>query len=147
MASDPHAAPEPDAPHGPDSVEMPRPTVAPLVVSLGMLLIAGALPFGLTFLAAGVVLLAVGLGIWSGQLLPGRGHVHEHLAEPGRRARPVTAAPGTVTQLHAGMPGYRFRLPQEVHPISAGVKGGIAGGLLMPLPALAWGLFSGHGLW
>ena len=45
------------------------------------------------------------------------------------------------------MPGYRLRLPQDVHPISAGLKGGIAGGAAMPVPALLWGLLSGHGLW
>ena len=45
------------------------------------------------------------------------------------------------------MPGYRFRLPEKVHPISAGVKGGIVGGMLMPIPALLWGLLSGHGVW
>ena len=45
------------------------------------------------------------------------------------------------------MPGYRLRMPAEVHPISAGIKGGIIGGLVMPLPALTYGLLSGHGLW
>ncbi len=35
----------------------------------------------------------------------------------------------------------------KVHPISAGVQGGIVGGLVMPIPALAYGLISGHGLW
>ena len=34
------------------------------------------------------------------------------------------------------MPGYRLRMPEEVHPISAGIKGGIVGGLVMPMPAL-----------
>ena len=45
------------------------------------------------------------------------------------------------------MPGYRLRLPEEVHPISAGIKGGIVGGLVMPVPALLYGYFSGHGIW
>ena len=45
------------------------------------------------------------------------------------------------------MPGYRLRLPVKVHPVSAGVKGGIVGGLVMPLPAMAYGLLSGHGIW
>ena len=45
------------------------------------------------------------------------------------------------------MPGYRLRLPVKVHPVSAGVKGGIVGGLVMPLPALAYGYFSGNGIW
>src|SRR5205085_8582667 len=43
--------------------------------------------------------------------------------------------------------GYRLRLPEQVHPISAGLKGGLVGGLVMPLPALLWGLLSGHGPW
>ena len=30
------------------------------------------------------------------------------------------------------MPGYRLRLPEKVHPISAGIKGGLVGGLVMP---------------
>ena len=45
------------------------------------------------------------------------------------------------------MPGYRLRLPVKVHPVSAGVKGGLVGGLVMPLPALAYGILSGHGIW
>src|SRR5947208_13082299 len=69
------------------------------------------------------------------------------MVEPEQRPKPVTPAPGTVEHLQEGKVGYRFRLPLEVHPISAGVKGGIVGGLLMIVPALAWGLFSGHGIW
>jgi hypothetical protein len=45
------------------------------------------------------------------------------------------------------MPGYRIRLPQDVHPISAGLKGGLVGGAVMPVPALLWGLLSNHGFW
>ena len=69
---------------------------------------------------------------WSSRrCVPGR--------SPGSRARSTSSVPG--------MAGYRFQLPEKVHPISAGVKGGIVGGLVMPIPALAYGLLSGHGLW
>src|SRR5947209_7339706 len=147
MASEPQAVPNPDDPHehGHGTGEMPRPAAAPLVMSLGMALFAAGVAFGLAFFVTGVAVFVVGLGLWSGQLLPGRGHVHEPLAEPALRPREVTATTGTVAHLKEGMPGYRFRLPLEVHPVSAGVKGGVAGGLLMLLPALAWGVLSGHG--
>ena len=59
----------------------------------------------------------------------------------------MVARPGAVERLEQGMPGYRMRLPEKVHPISAGVKGGLLGGLVMPLPALVYSLSSGHGIW
>src|SRR5262245_7466345 len=46
-----------------------------------------------------------------------------------------------------GSPGYRLRLPTEVHPITAGIKGGIAGGIAMTVPALAYGVVSGKSIW
>jgi hypothetical protein len=133
-------------PTPPDAVEMPRPTVAPLVLALGMALLAAGVLFGVAFLVVGALVLVAGLAIWIAQLLPGRGHMHEHLAAPAQRAQPVTAAPGGVARLLEGMPGYRLRLPQDVHPISAGIKGGFAGAIAMPIPALIWGLVSHHSL-
>ena len=73
--------------------------------------------------------------------------MHEPMAGPSQRPRPVIGVSGTVEQLRSGMPGYRLRMPAEVHPISAGFKGGIIGGLVMTLPALTYGVLSGHGLW
>jgi hypothetical protein len=101
----------------------------------------------LAFLVVGAVVLASGLGIWVMELLPGRGHEREPLVEPAVRPAPVQAAPGTVEQLQPGLPGYRLRLPTAIHPTSAGIKGGLVGGLVMPVPALLWGLLSGHGIW
>jgi hypothetical protein len=116
-------------------------------MAAGMAVLATGITCGLGFLVVGVVFLVAGLGIWIAQLLPGRGHVHEPLAEPARRPPPVIGVPGSVEQLRPGMPGYRFRLPEDVHPISAGIKGGILGGLVMPIPAVLWGLLSRHGFW
>jgi hypothetical protein len=126
---------------------MPRPTVAPLVLALGVVLIGAGVALGTGFLVVGVAVLVVGLGGWVRELLPGRGHFHEPMVEASRRPAPVVPAPGTVDQLREGMPGYRVRLPEKIHPISAGVKGGIVGGLVMPLPALVWSLANGHGPW
>src|SRR5438105_2966025 len=147
MASNPDAAPQTDIAAGQDSIEMPRPTVAPLVLSLGVALLAAGVALGTTFMVVGALVLVTGLGIWIAALLPGRGHFHEPRVEPAQRPTPVTTAREGVEQLRPGMPGYRARLPEAVQPISAGVKGGIVGGLVMPLPALLYGLLSGHGIW
>jgi hypothetical protein len=146
MAKGAQTWPEPETPAAPDSVEIPRPTAAPVVLALGMTLLAAGVAFGTAFFVVGALVVVAGLRIWIVQLLPGRGHVHESLVETARPA-PVAARPSAVEHLQPGMPGYRLRLPQDVHPVSAGLKGGIVGGAAMTVPALLWGLLSGHGLW
>jgi hypothetical protein len=131
----------------PGSVEMPRPTVAPLVLALGLTLMAAGVALGPAFVFVGAVMAAAALGIWIAELLSGRGHLHEQLAEPAGRPPGAPRAPGGVEQMRAGMPGYRLRLPEAVHPISAGLKGGLVGGAAMTVPAILWGLASGHGPW
>jgi hypothetical protein len=145
MADEPHSPPPADG--SPQAVAMPAPTAAPLVLGLGVALLLGGVALGTAFIVVGAALFAAGLGLWVVNWLPGRGHTHEPLVEPARRAPPVAGAPGRVEELRPGLPGYRMQLPLRVHPISAGVKGGIVGGLVIPLPALVYGLVSGHGIW
>lgn len=123
-----------------DTVKLPAPTAAPLVLGLGIALVGLGLVTSLGFAVVGLVLLLFGLGTWIGQLLSVQGHVHEPLVEPSLRPGETVAAPGTVEPLLPGTAGYRFNLPTKVHPISSGVKGGLIGGLLMPIPAMAYGL-------
>src|SRR5262245_2637384 len=129
----------------PRGVKMPQPTAWPIVLSLGIVMLALGVATDLSFSVVGGVLLAIGLVGWISQLLPGRGHEHEPLT--AEQAAPITARPGRVEQLKPGVVGYRFQLPEKVHPVSAGIKGGIIGGLLMPIPALVWGVWSGHTIW
>jgi hypothetical protein len=123
---------------------MPRPTTWPLILGLGVAMIGAGVATNLTLSVVGLVLFVLGLGGWIGQILPGKGHMHEELVEP---PEPVNSAPGTVELMRTGMAGYRFQLPEKIHPISAGVKGGIVGGIAMVIPALAYGFLSGHGPW
>jgi cytochrome c oxidase cbb3-type subunit 3 len=138
MTHDPH-----ESPAGP-TVEMPRPTFAPLLLSLGLVLGAAGVALGPAFVTVGVLLFFLGLINWVGELLPGRGHEHEPATE---HPAPVVPRPGTVEELVPGAVGYRFRLPEKIHPVSAGIKGGLVGGAVMTLPALTWGLLTGHGIW
>jgi hypothetical protein len=130
-----------------ETVEMPKATAAPLVFACGLLLMAAGIVLGTAMTVVGAILLFVGLAVWVADLLPGKGHFHEPLADTAARPAPVYGQTGTVGHMAEGKPGYRAQLPAMVHPISAGVKGGIVGGLAMPIPALVYGLVSGHGLW
>ena len=146
--SDQHdAAPEPEHLSDQGTIEMPSATVAPMVLALGMILFAAGAPFGLAFTIVGGLVLFSGVAIWVSALLPGRGHMDEPLEPRSRSSRSVRPELNTVAHLQPGMPGYRARLPEAVHPLSAGVKGGIVGGLVMPVPALLYGMLSGHGIW
>jgi uncharacterized membrane protein YagU involved in acid resistance len=115
-----------------------------LVLGLGIALVGVGLATNLGFVVVGAVILLFGLGAWIGQLLSAEGHVHEPLVEPSLRPGQTVAAPGTVEPMRPGTAGYRFNLPEKVHPISSGVYGGLIGGLLMSIPALAYGVIA-HG--
>ncbi len=147
MSRDSRESAKGEARAGSDILSMPRPTVAPLVLALGLVLVALGVVASPAFLAVGGLIFVSGLYLWIAQLLPGAGHFREHRVDPSLGPRPVEGRDGTVERLRSGMPGYRLRMPAEVHPISAGIKGGIIGGLVMPLPALAYSLLSGHGIW
>jgi len=138
---------EPHTTDDANSVDMPQPTAAPLVFALGITMLAIGAVASIAFLVIGGILFVVGLASWISHLLPGRGHWREPRVAPDERPKPVAVVPGHVERLRAGMPGYRLRLPTKVHPISAGIKGGLVGGLFMTLPALLYGLLSGHGIW
>jgi hypothetical protein len=145
MNHDPHNSPADG--NSPNWVELPAPTSAPLVLAVGLVLLGMGIATSYAFLPVGLIVFIFGLSHWIGQLLPGRGHVHEPFVEPALRAQPVLRSASEVVHMKRGMPGYRLRLPTKVHPVSAGIKGGIIGGLVMPLPAIAYGHFSGHGIW
>lgn len=147
MTTEPQAVPNPETPAGHEGVEMPRPTVAPLVLSVGVALLAMGVVSSLAFLWVGLIVFGVGVGLWVADLLPGRGHFHEPLAEPAKRPQRVTGQAGKVEHLKEGMPGYRVRMPEKVHPISAGIKGGLVGGVAIIVPAMIYGALSGYGVW
>ncbi len=132
-----------------EAIEVPAPTVWPLVLALGCTLLVAGLVTNLILTLTGLVLLLAGMAGWVWQLLPGAGvgHVWEPLAPMERRCKPVCVAPTAVETLRPSMAGHRMHLPEKIHPYSAGAKGGLLGGALMPIPALVYGVISGHGLW
>jgi len=129
---------------GPTRFEVPRPTAAPLIVATGMALAGAGVTLSPAFGAVGAIVLVVGLIDWIGQWTD-RGVQPVDADADGQTD--VTLDTAQEPPRDIGRPGYRLRLPVEVHPVSAGIKGGLVGGVLMPVPALAWALLYGHTIW
>jgi len=129
---------------GRQKVEMPAATVSPFVLALGIVLIFAGPVLSWAMTATGIVLLIVGISGWVGQLTSPEGQIEEPVvAGP----KPIEGIAGRVEALRPGMPGYRARLPEKMHPYSAGLKGGLVGGVLMPIPALIFGLIAYRSIW
>ena len=122
------------------TIEMPAATPWPLVLSVGVAAAGIGFATSLGFLVVGLMIFTVGLGGWIGQLVSTSGHVQEPVGDLIHRPDPIVPRPNTVTALRPGGVGYRFRLPEHVHPLTSGIKGGLVGGMVMPFPALIFGL-------
>lgn len=130
-----------------DAVLMPAPTVWPMLLALGLTLAASGFVTYWMLAVAGGALALVGLAGWSAQLFPGRGHEWTPFVPARLRARPVKPAPAEVSALAAGMPGHRMRMPEKIHPYSAGVRGGVFGGVAMAVVAMLFALVAKHSVW
>ena len=130
-----------------DHIELPAPTPAPMIMALGVALGFGGLVMHPLVTVVGVVLAVVGAVGWFREVLPVEHVERVPLAPPARRARPVQPTPRAVAQLAPGEAGHRLRLPVEIHPVSAGVAGGLVGGAAMAVVACAYGLIAHGSLW
>lgn len=129
-----------------DSVEMPAATPWPMVTALGVtLMFAGLVTSAIVSIAGGLAFFAGAVGWWR-DVLPHEKHERTPLRPPEFRARPVVPAPQAVEHLVVGE-GHRVRLPVEVHPYSAGVKGGVVGGVALALTACLYGLLAYGSVW
>lgn len=129
--------------HSGEGVHLPSPTAWPLVLALGITLcITGLVTHWAVSLLGLVLTLMASVG-WFRQVLPHEKHemveIHEEeLAIKSMRKRVVMMP---VEEAH------RTVYPVETYSITAGVKGGIAGGLAMTVPAVAFGLIAYHSIW
>jgi hypothetical protein len=130
--------------HGAEAtVHLPAPTAWPIVLAFGCTLAAFGLVTnpGISILG-GVLALAGSIG-WFCQVLP-----HERHEEVPVTVEPVTIASSRqlVERIRLS-PEHRARLPLETYPVTSGIKGGIAGGIAMIVPAEIYGWIAQHSLW
>jgi hypothetical protein len=131
----------------PDHHALPAPTAWPMVAALAVTLMGAAFVTHLSVGLVGLVLAVIsGIGWWY-QVLPEEQVEQMPLAVLAERALPVLRAKATVEHLQLGEAGHRARLPIEVQPVSAGIKGGLIGGVAMAVVALAYGVLIQKSPW
>jgi hypothetical protein len=129
---------------GPSEIEVPASTAYPLVLAFGFTLMFAGLLTSVSVSVLGVVLAAAGCVGWFREVFP-REHeetvpvvIEEHCIATERRiVERVPVAPELV----------RAWLPLETYPISAGLKGGLAGGIAMAVLACTYGLVKAGSIW
>jgi hypothetical protein len=131
----------------PETIAMPAPTVWPLVTALGITLGCAGLVTHMVVSVVGLVLFLCGLVGWWREVLPVEQHEAIPVPPPERRAAPVQTQLRTVARLRLGEVGHRVHIPAEIHPYSAGIKGGIVGGIAMAIVAVAYGIIAYGSPW
>jgi hypothetical protein len=125
------------------TVQLPAPTAWPMVLALGVsLMLAGMVTHWVISLLGLLMVLPAIVG-WFFQVLTHEHHVyvdvHAHVVE-------ITSTRETLAHLPID-DSHRKLLPLETFSVMAGVKGGIAGGLAMIVPAALFGLIRYHSVW
>lgn len=129
----------------PVGIELPAPTAWPIVLAFGSSLVFAGMVTSVSVSVLGVIVFIVGAVGWFRDVLPHE--AHEVFWASGTVAPVLTARSGV--ERIGGLTGQldRSRLPLEIYPVSAGVKGGLAGSVAMALLAMMYGIVSHHGIW
>lgn len=128
----------------PREIEVPASTSWPLVLAFGFTLVFAGLLTSASVSALGAVLTAAGCVGWFREVFP---REHEVVLRVIAEAPSVVTERPVVDRLPVAQDQVRAWLPLQTHPISAGVKGGLAGGAAMAVLACAYGLIKAGSIW
>jgi len=127
-----------------DNIEMPAPTAWPLVLAIGLTLISAGMVTAASLSILGGMLTVAGAVGWFRQVLPVESH---EVTAVVQQKFEIETSRETVERIAGVREIPRAWLPLETYPVSAGVKGGLAGGAAMAVLAAVYGLVSGNGIW
>jgi hypothetical protein len=127
-----------------NTIQAPAPTTWPITLAFGITLVFAGMVTSSALSVLGAILAIAGVVGWFRDVLPHEAH----------ESLPVEASPQAVIPVrrevaHAeiGEELRRAWLPLEIHPISAGIKGGLAGSVAMAVLAMLYGIVSQNGIW
>jgi hypothetical protein len=133
-----------ESPRAPGEIEVPSPTAWPFLLALGVALLFGGLVTSTAVSCLGVLLAAAGSVGWFREVLP---HEHEEVVPVVPEDIRLTTARRVVERLPVLPDHVRVWLPVHTYPISAGVKGGVAGSIAMAVLACAYGVLKAGSIW
>ena len=129
----------------PRTIDLPAPTAWPIILAFGLSLVFAGLVTSVSLSILGAICAVAGGVGWFFDVLPHEKRESVPVADgvpTVATSRPQVARVEWIThELH------RARLPLEIYPISAGVKGGLAGSVAMAVLAVLYGIVSGKGMW
>jgi len=132
------------SPGAPSEIEVPAPTAWPVVLAFGFTLVFAGLLTSASVSVLGAVLTAAGCVGWFREVFP---HEHEEVVQIVPEDFSVKTDRHVVERLPVAAEQLRAWLPLETYPISAGVKGGLAGSVAMAALACAYGVVKAGSIW
>ncbi len=132
------------SPRAPVEIEVPASTAWPLILAFGFTLMFAGLLTSLSVSVLGVVLAAAGCVGWFREVFP---REHEEIVPVVLEERRIMTARRIVERVPVATELVRAWLPLETYPISAGIKGGLAGGIAMAVLACTYGLLKAGSIW
>lgn len=134
-----------DEPSNPvKEIAAPAPTAAPIVAAFGLVLMFAGLLTSVSVTALGAILTIAGCVGWFREVLP---QEHEEFLPITRREVRVATGRRVVERLPVAPDQVRAWLPLHTYPISAGLKGGLAGSVAMAVLACTYGLLKVGSIW
>jgi hypothetical protein len=128
----------------PAEIEVPASTAWPFVLAFGFTLTFAGLLTDVSVTILGVVLAVAGCVGWFREVFP---HEHEETVPVVIDEHRITTERRVVERVPIAPELVRAWLPLETYPISAGIKGGVAGGVAMAVLACAYGLLKAGSIW
>ena len=128
----------------PGEIEVPAVTAWPLVLAFGFTLMFAGLVTSAPVSFLGALLALAGCVGWFGEVLPREHEVVVPIIPEDVR---ITTERRVVDRIPVAADQVRAWLPVETYPVSAGVKGGLAGSVAMAVVACAYGLLKVGSIW
>jgi hypothetical protein len=128
----------------PVEIEVPASTAWPLVLAFGFTLIFAGLLTSASVSALGVVLAVAGCVGWFREVFP---REHEETVPVAFERHHVETKRRIVERVPVAPHLVRAWLPVKTYPITAGIKGGLAGGVAMAVLACVYGIVKAGSIW